>query len=116
MTTTAALLRAHARKLRAEADTIDAHADTIDTADDPILDGPAVEARYGIRIRTLLDAARRGEPIDILRAGRSPRVRASQVDAWLARRPSPKAPASGPRSLTDDVDDALAAAAGGRSR
>jgi len=49
------------------------------------LDAAAVEAYAHVRMRVVLDAARRGD-LTILRAGRKPLVSRDELDRWLRTR------------------------------
>jgi hypothetical protein len=80
-------LRQQARRLR--------RAGTADTW----LDSAAVEADYGLKMRVVTDAAKRGE-LSIGRAGRSPRVLRSELDRWLRERARRAPPAA--ENISDD--------------
>jgi hypothetical protein len=84
------------------------------TADEWIeLPARAKLSHYGIRGRVVTDAARRGE-LQVT-SGRPPRVRRSDLEAWLAsRRIVLRAPASKTNVVTDDGDEYAALVEGAR--
>lgn len=65
------------------------------------LDATAVEREYGLSMSTITSAARRGE-LTIGRAGRSPRVKRSDLDSWIATR---RHPLSRPAAAGDSKAD-----------
>lgn len=77
---------------------------------DELLDDAGVRRHFAIKIRALVEAAGRGEPIEVLRAGRSPRVRRADVERWMAWREAerPKRAAAPPaESSAEDAYLAL---------
>jgi hypothetical protein len=106
----AAAKRAQAAALHAQADALNLEADALDVSDrdtDPWIHKENCLETFGFRFRRLVDAAKRGE-IEMGRAGRSPRVLRSVVDAWIVGHPVTTA-----QTPTGDADADYAALIGG---
>lgn len=82
--------------------------------DEEWLDADAVRARFGLAMRVLVDARRRGE-LELGRAGRRPVVRRSELERWVrarAARAADERPGPAPAGV---YELAVAAARRGRS-
>lgn len=98
-------LRAKAKRIRAA---------KADGSLDEVLDDAGVRRVFGVPIRSCTDAKRRGEPIEILYVGRSPRIRRSDGEAHMRWRSSKVTKPKTPPAANDTADAQYEALVSGR--